>query len=248
MNKYKWRYASWIGMAAVLSIVFTSCNPMGIKKYGLVDTHNGRPESIEMVPRALLGPLPAGEFDSQEPMGIAIMDSGADYGGESSLTYLTNLLERYQTDRGKGDVPAHYFIDAEGVVFTGRTIRSMAEIHPNDPFTLRSNEVTQMERLQSRLNRFNFKPFDLKGYIVIMVLGDYDQIMLNEKQEKSLYQLISVLTFRHYIPRERVLCLKSIQPETKNPGFYLENYLTPAILEKNIPPPPVKHHYMNPPK
>ena len=246
MNINRWRLLHWMSLAAVLSIAFASCNPMGITKYGLVDTHNGRPESIEMVPRAILGDLPVGGFDSQEPVGIAIMDSGSDYGGESSLTYLTNLLERYQTDRGKGDVPVHYFIDVEGAVFTGRTVRTMAEIYPNDPFTLRYSEVTQMERLQSRLNRFNSKPLDLKGYIVIMLLGDYDQAMLNEKQEKSLYQLTSVLTFRHYIPRERVVNLKTLHPETKNPGFYLENYLTPAVLEKNLPPPPVKHRYMNP--
>jgi hypothetical protein len=38
--------------------------------------------------------------------------------------------------------------------------------------------------------------------------------------------------------------LSDLYPEYNNPGFYLENYLQPHVLEKNLPEPPSKHRFL----
>ncbi|MGI6456399.1 MAG: peptidoglycan recognition family protein [bacterium] len=209
---------------------------------------HGRPKPVRFLPRTVIGPLPSGPFPSHKPFGVIVMDSGADYQGESSLTYLTSLVKRYTNRNGFGDVPVHYFIDKEGKIYMGRSDIAPAEIHQGDSFTLRMDEVEEKEAYLARLKKLNSPLLDLNNYIVIMLLGDYNQQMVTEEQEKQMFQLISNLVHAHNIPLSNILALKDKYPETKNPGFYLNNYLQPTILEKNVPPPPGTHRFMIPPQ
>ncbi|MBZ0258330.1 hypothetical protein K8I31_19845, partial [bacterium] len=82
------------------------------------------------------------------------------------------------------------------------------------------------------------------GYLVIMLLGDYDNRLVTKKQEQSLFQLIAYQLFQQQLPRESITLLSSLYPETNNPGFYLKNYLNWTTLEQNLPPPPAIHPYL----
>lgn len=219
--------------------ILTSCNTDGNDYYGIVEVFNGKPVIPRMVPRNVTGPMPAGVLPSHKVQGIAVLDSGCDYDGISSLTYLTNLLDAYRTQKDyKGDLPCHFFIDMDGHTYAGRDVVSPGEIHTGDPFLLRTKDVNKETALTARLNRKTKPEYDLKGYILICVLGDYDSQLLTEEQEKSLYQIIAYLVYQHNIPLEKIYALNRLLPESNNPGFYLQNYLQTSILQTNIPPPP----------
>ncbi len=218
------------------------------EKYGLVELFHDKPLLPRMIPRQVLGNMPSGPFGSHQVKGILIMDTGTDYDGQtSSLTYMVNLLRRYRTADGFGDIPFHYFIDTQGKIFTGRPEMIPAQLHEDDPFTLRSKDKTQKDILVTRLSRMTKPALNLSGYITIVLLGDYDQSMVTKEQEKSLFQLVSFICFDHYFSREDIIGLRTLYPDTENPGFYLNNYLSPSILEKNIPTPPRKPHYLRVP-
>lgn len=203
---------------------------------------------VRKLPRSILGGHPSGIFESHIPRSILIMDSGADYQGETSLTYLTTLAERAQSRKGMGDVPAHYFIDKDGKIYIGRDIMTPAEFYEGDAFTLRPSESTSQQAAMARLARLSHPRLDLKGYIVIMLLGDFDKELVNEAQEKSMFQLVSNLIFDQNMGRDNIYGLQARYPDTKNPGFYLNNYLQTSILEKNVPAPPGKHRFLIPPQ
>ena len=123
---------------------------------------------------------------------------------------------------------------------------STAEIHKGGPYTLRLTETSKQEVAYARLARKQNPTYDLDGYILICVLGDYDSDLLLEKQEQSLYQLIAYLVYQNNIALERIFGLRSLFQETKNPGFYLNNYVQTSILQENIPPPPGEHRFLIP--
>jgi hypothetical protein len=212
-------------------------------KYGMVEMFHGSPKPVRMVPRAVLGDLPSGPFLSQKIQGILLMDTGCDYEGESSFTYLTNLLERYVTSSRLGDLPFHYFIDTDGRVFAGRQEITAAELHEGDSFTLRPEDVDKKQQLYARMAAKRAPLMKLEGYVVVALLGNYNKTLVNEKQEKSLFQLLANIVEDHNIAYENIKLLKSIYPETKNPGFYLENYINPTTLKTNIPPAPGQHRF-----
>jgi len=233
-------------LVILFASLFASCSNSP-EYYGVTELFHGRPKPVPQVPRTIFGSMPSGPFDTQDPQRILVMDSGADYNGETGFTYIEQLLERYVDKGGQGDLPVHYFITPDGKVFTGRQQVTPAEIYQGDPFTLRSDEVTRQEMLMARLKRRTSEKLNLQEFIVIMALGDYDQMMVSKEQEKQLFQLISYLTYELKIPREEVYGLREIYPSTKNPGFYLNNYLQASILEKNVPPPPTQHRFLLPP-
>lgn len=215
--------------------------------YGLVEMFHGKPVPPKVMPRSLLGSTPTGPFESHQLQGIMVMDSGADYTGQSSMTYISELLERYNPE-GRGDLPVHYFIDQDGVIYAGRHSITPAKIFENDAFTKRSSEIEdEADLIRTRMARFREETLDLDGYIVIMFLGDYDTQLVTKEQEKAFFQLVSHQLFRHNMPRESIVLLSSLHPETGNPGFYLKNYLNWSTLEKNLPPPPAKHRFLNMP-
>lgn len=234
------------GMSVALALGLAACITQMTKMYGLVETVDGRPVMPKMIPRSILGEMPSGTFSSQKAGGILVMDTGADYDVETALTYLTYLLERYQNHLKLGDVPFHFFIDPDGRILVGRDIGIPAELHQGDPFTLRSSEADPRTLLQARLARKTNPALDLKGYITVVLLGDYDLQVVSDSQEKSLMQLCAYLAFSNNIPREKIQGLRDVYPETKNPGFYLANYLQPRVLEQNIPKPPPPHYFSNP--
>jgi N-acetylmuramoyl-L-alanine amidase-like protein len=224
-------------------VLFSSCVSLD-EKYGLVDMFHNKPVQPRAIPRATLGELPSGAFRSHQIKGIMIMDTGADYDGETSVTYIRHLLKRYEKKHGGGDFPFHFFIDSTGKIFVGRQETIPAELHKEDSFTFRSDDIPQEDILLKRLSRRSKERMNLDGFITIALLGNYDKSMVSEKQEKSLFQLVSFLAFRYYIPIDHVISLKDKFPETRNPGFYLDNYLKPSILEANIPPIPVKPGFL----
>jgi len=238
-------WSRW-GVILALALGLGACVTQITQKHGLVETVDGRPIMPKMIPRSVIGEMPSGTFSSQRVEGIVVMDTGADYDVETSLTYLTYLLERYQSRLKFGDVPFHYFIDRDGKILAGRDVRIPAELYTGDPFTLRSSGITPHELAMARLARKTQAPLDLTGYITVVFLGDYDLLVPTKEQEKALMQLLAFLVFDHYLPLERIRGLSSLYPETKNPGFYLANYLQPRILEQNIPKPPKPHYFTHP--
>ncbi len=224
-----------------------SCTTDGNEYFGIVETNEGKPLPPRTVPRNIIGPMPAGTLPSHKPTGIIVMDTGADYDGISPLTYLRNMLDSYHTSKNhQGDLPFHFFIDPTGSVYSGRNPIAPARLHYGDPFTMRYTDVDKKTALQARLAKHKYPRYDLEGYVVICILGDYDNQMFSEEQEKGLYQTIAYLVYQHNISLERIYGLKTLFPDTKNPGFYLHNYLQNSILQKNIPQPPGTHRFLVP--
>ncbi len=237
-----------IRLLNVLFAVFMVFGACESTRYKHIKMLNNRPVPPKLVPRQVLGKLPSGSFTSHKVGGIVVMDSGADYKNESSLTYLQNLLERYTKNQRHGDLPAHYFIDQEGIVYAGRDPITPARIHVGDAFLNRSNELDDLGRAKARMAWRNSDRLDLSSYIVIMFLGDYEERMLNEEQEKNYFQLLAYLVNRHNISLHNVVPLKQLYPECENPGFYLATYVQHPVLAKNVPPAPREHRFLAPPQ
>jgi len=228
-----------------ISWFFVSCESSDTR-YGSVEMFHGRPMPKRMVPRSVLGPLPGGPFPSQKAGGILVMDTGSDYNDEVSLSYVQNLLERYVTKKRSGDIPFHFMIDKEGIVYAGREISIPAELHEGDPFLMRP-PMEKLQLMESRLTWLKNPVLNLNGYIAIAFLGDYDHQLVNKEQEKSFFQLCAYLTYTHNISLRRIVGLNQLYPEAKNPGFYLKTYMNYDVLVKEIPPPPMQHRFLVPP-
>ncbi len=238
-----------IVLLLVLSIFGFACVSGEDRNFGLVEMFHGKPKPVRVLPRSIYGGLPTGaSFTKHTIEGILVMDSGIDYDVETALTYLTYLKKRYTLKNGQGDVPFHYFIDSEGITYGGRDSIMLAQLHQGDPFTLRAEGLEPQDRLVARMAHKTRKQLPLNGYITVVILGDYDRQLVSDKQEKALFQLLAMLTHKHTLPLDGIKGLKSLHPETGNPGFYLNNYLNPTTLEKNIPPPPGIHRFLVPPK
>lgn len=213
----------------------------------MVELFHGKPMPVRSVPRHLLGPIPTGTLPSHQIRGIVVMDSGCDYRGEPALTHLTNLLDTVRSGGNNAeDLPCHFYIDPGGVVYTGAPVYVPGSVHDGGPYTIRASEAEPGEAARARLARKRNPELDLNGYILICFLGDYDSEMMDEAREKSLFQLCAFLVYQHNIALERIYGLADLHPGTKNPGFYLKNYLRQSILEANIPPPPAKHRFLIP--
>ncbi|MBZ0255925.1 hypothetical protein K8I31_07675, partial [bacterium] len=135
----------WI-LLAVLTVSSCGGDLSKDPDYGLVKMFHNRPMPPRMVPRSILGDSPSGPFDSHILHGVWIMDSGGDYRGQTSLTYMAELLERYNFNN-QGDLPVHFFIDTDGVIYSGRQYITPALIYKGDAFTKRTSEIPDRESL-----------------------------------------------------------------------------------------------------
>lgn len=237
-----------LNLLLAVAVAFTCSCALNRTFYGMVQMDNGRPIPPKQIPRMQLGNSPTGSFRSQgNPHTILVMDSGADFRDQSSLTYLMEMLEEYAPNN-QGDLPVHYFIDPEGVVYSARQPQIPAQLYPTDAFLSRTKTMPDLQDvLMARLAKRTQEPLDLDGYLIIMVLGDYDQQLVSEEQEQPLFQLIAYLAFQHEIRRTNIRTFRSVFPEYANPGFYLNNYFDPSTVERNIPQPPERPLRLNPP-
>lgn len=223
-----------IGWLGFIGMIFSGCYTDKLPK---------RAESlseINRVPRvvarhAWVDAQPWGRFLNQKPTRILLMDSGNDpLSGGGSISYLKSwgaMINRqaYQ------DIPVHFIVDPVGVTWSGRNVITQAEVYEFDRFSRNprpTDSISVSSDLNSKMSWGN--RISLNGYIVVLVVGDMDASMPNDRQEPVMVQLLHYLCNEFEISPKNIDTLYDIAPGCGNPGQYLRNYVDSGTLTKLI--------------
>ncbi|MBO6537074.1 MAG: N-acetylmuramoyl-L-alanine amidase [Balneolaceae bacterium] len=129
---------------------------------------------------------------------ITIHHGGEIFEDEKNVyTYLKNLQSWSRSARGWMDVPYHYIIDRQGRIFEGR------------PLDYRGDTNTA---------------YDPTGHALIVLLGNFEEQEVREKQKESLKTVTEYLAKWKSVPASKIKTHKDYA-ETLCPGKKLSEYL-----------------------
>jgi len=154
------------------------------------------------------GELPSGTFRSQTPCHIAIIEERVRHKDSSEDTsYLVKQQTKATKELAWGEVPWHFYIDADGNIYEGRA------------------QESQSPRLQERL--------EPDGWLFISFLNDFCVMPPSEKEIDSLIQLSCWLCEKYKIPGDQVHSGREVQ-ESLAPGKLLQGYFDQGIIQGRV--------------
>lgn len=165
-------------LAGTLCILITAC------------AHLPAPNIVH---QADWGGTPASVDSAQSIKYITIHHSGVVFEpGKNPRTYLQNLQSWSRAEKGWVDIPYHFLIDLEGVIYEGRDVRLSGDTNTS---------------------------YDVRGHLIICVLGNYEEQSLNETQFNALVRLTALEARRYGVTPDRIQTHHDLVPdETVCPG------------------------------
>jgi hypothetical protein len=127
--------------------------------------------------------------------------------GTDPIKSIQNLQSWSRAEKKWIDIPYHYMIDLDGVIYEGRPIDI-----PGDTNT-------------------EYNPFN---HALIEVMGNYEIQILSEAQLNSLINLIKFLMVRYNVPVEKVKTHKDYSNMTVCPGKDIYKYFELGFIEKAL--------------
>ena len=113
------------------------------------------------------------------------------------VEYLKHLQKFSTKDKGWMDIPYHYLIDPQGMIYAAR------------PPEFAGDTNTE---------------YDPHGHVLICVIGNYEVQKVNRQQLTAMIDLILALMQKYTIPRERVATHRDYSKMTVCPGKNLYRY------------------------
>ncbi|MCF7796891.1 MAG: peptidoglycan recognition protein family protein [Lentisphaeria bacterium] len=162
-----------------------------------------------IIRQAEWGGTPARVDSVQSIEFITIHHSGVVFeSGKDPLTYLQNLQNWSRTEKQWIDIPYHYLIDLDGKIYEGRDARLAGDTNTS---------------------------YDVKGHLIICVLGNYEEQTLNEKQYDALVHL-TVNRAKHYaVPLENIRSHHDWVPaETVCPGRDIQRLFDDGTFKQTV--------------
>ena len=183
----------------------------------------GRSVRPKILPRlGWIESMPSANYLQQVPAFLTILDTPHDYEPSNPGAYLSWMIDEYIDEDGVGDVPVHYIIDQKGGILAGRPVNTQGELRYGDSFF--RAEVPDNHPLRG-------KRIDTESHILVLVLGDYSNGPMPEKQDEAMRDLIQWLMLDQSISIMNVAGFRRYLPDSANPGAYLYEHTTEVMLD-----------------
>ncbi|MEJ2297674.1 MAG: peptidoglycan recognition family protein [Woeseiaceae bacterium] len=164
----------------------------------------------DIVPRAAWGWTDSGaRLPEHTIKRITIHHGGVAFADDRDpAEYLRALQKWSRTEKQWMDIPYHYVIDLDGVIYEARPIE-----YPGDTNTT----------------------YDTRSHALIEVLGNYDERQLNDAQFEALARLSALLSTRYSVAPEDIRTHRDYAPgETTCPGASIYRRFEDGSLPRRI--------------
>ncbi|MGZ8292393.1 MAG: peptidoglycan recognition protein family protein [Telluria sp.] len=126
--------------------------------------------------------------------------------GKDPRAYLRTLQGWSRTAKGWADIPYHYVIDLDGVIYAARDINLAGDTNTS---------------------------YDPKGHALIEVVGNFEEVQPNSKQLDAVVDLMALLADKYKVPVERIHGHKDYA-ETACPGVNMYRYLENGYFHQRV--------------
>ena len=127
--------------------------------------------------------------------------------GKDPQKYLRDLQSWSRQAKGWIDVPYHYVIDLDGLLYEGRDIRSAGDTNTK---------------------------YDPAGHALIEVVGNFDEVEPNAAQLDAVVNLMATLAARYDVPVENIRGHRDVAAGTECPGKNLYRYLESGYFHAQV--------------
>ncbi|NQV38639.1 MAG: N-acetylmuramoyl-L-alanine amidase [Candidatus Marinimicrobia bacterium] len=125
---------------------------------------------------------------------------------KNPIEYLRNLQDWSRAEKPWIDIPYHYMIDLNGIIYEARPIE-----YPGDTNT----------------------DYDPTGHALICIMGNYEEQILSEHQLQVLIDLCAWLSVKYSVPVERIKSHKDYT-ETLCPGMNIYQYFEDGTIVNRV--------------
>lgn len=198
-----------IFILVIISFFIISCKNTDQTQEGFIQLEY--PDELGVVKRADWGWVPIDtSYKTQEIKYITIHHGGVEFTRDKDpVKSIQNLQSWSRSEKKWIDIPYHYMIDLDGIIYEGRPVNI-----PGDTNT----------------------EYDPTKHALIEVMGNYEIQILSETQLKALIGLMKFLKNKYNVPLENIKTHKDYSSITVCPGKdvykYFENgYIKKALIE-----------------
>ena len=121
--------------------------------------------------------------------------------------YLRDLQSWSRETKQWIDVPYHYVIDLDGLIYEGRDIRFAGDTNTS---------------------------YDPAGHALIEVVGNFEEVEPNAAQLEAVTSLMALLAIRHSVAVESIRGHRDVAPGTECPGKNLYRYLENGYFQSQV--------------
>lgn len=188
-------------------IILTACSSDVTKEFEILELDY--PDVLAMKGRADWGWVPIDTtVNIHEIEKITIHHGGVEFKeDEDPVEYLRNLQSWSRSDKKWVDIPYHYMIDLDGIIYECRPINI-----PGDTNT----------------------EYDPDTHALICVMGNYEVQTLNDKQLKAIIKMCVYLVQRFDVPSTEIKSHKDYSEMTDCPGKDLYKYLIDGTIVNQV--------------
>jgi len=127
--------------------------------------------------------------------------------GKDPQQYLRDLQSWSRKSKQWIDVPYHYVIDLDGLIYEGRDIRFAGDTNT---------------------------AYDPAGHALIEVVGNFEEVEPNRAQLAAVADLMALLVRRYAVPVENIRGHRDVAPGTECPGKNLYRYLENGFFHAEV--------------
>jgi len=127
--------------------------------------------------------------------------------GKDPQQYLRDLQSWSRKSKQWIDVPYHYVIDLDGLIYEGRDIRFAGDTNT---------------------------AYDPAGHALIEVVGNFEEVEPNPAQLAAVADLMALLVRRYGVPVENIRGHRDVAPGTECPGKNLYRYLENGFFHSEV--------------
>lgn len=166
------------------------------------------PRDLNIVRRSEWGWKPIRYTDpAHEIRKITLHHGGVDFPADKDpVAYLKELQEWSRTEKDWVDIPYHFMIDPEGIIYEARPINYSGDTNTD---------------------------YDPRGHALICLIGNYETAAVNEQQLESIIALMTYLVERFQLDLDDIKGHKDYT-ETLCPGKNLYRYIENGTIRQQI--------------
>jgi hypothetical protein len=139
---------------------------------------------------------------------ITLHHQGETYpAGKDPLAYLRNLQTWSRASKHWLDIPYHYIIDLDGVVYAGRDLRFAGDTNTE---------------------------YDPIGHALIEVVGNFEEVEPNQKQLKAVAAVMAGLALKYRLGLDAIAGHRDYSAQTVCPGENLYTYLKNGYFRREM--------------
>jgi hypothetical protein len=127
--------------------------------------------------------------------------------GTDPRQYLRNLQSWSRGTKHWADIPYHYIIDLDGVIYEGRNINFAGDTNTE---------------------------YDPMGHALIEVVGNFEEVEPNQKQLDAVVDLMAMLAAKYHVPVERIASHRDYSGQTVCPGKNLYQYVESGYFREKV--------------